>query len=132
MVGLNVSITLSFMVVGHTKFMPDSCFGLFKQCFRRHVQCLDDIATTVDESAKVNQVKMVGNESGQVFVPTYNWLSFFAPYTKKVSNIKLYHQFHFSSSSPGSVVCRESSGGHGTTFHLLERSILGTFSFKYA
>ncbi len=30
-------ITLSFLVVGHTKFSPDWCFGLLKRLYRRTV-----------------------------------------------------------------------------------------------
>ena len=33
--GLNISITLSFLIVGHTKFSPDWCFGLLKQAYRQ-------------------------------------------------------------------------------------------------
>ena len=48
LVGLNKSITLSFMIPGHTKFTPDSCFDLFKQQFRKtRVECLDDIVNVV-------------------------------------------------------------------------------------
>ena len=30
---LHDEITMSFLPVGHTKFVPDWCFGLAKQCF---------------------------------------------------------------------------------------------------
>ena len=111
------------MLVGHTKFTPDSCFGLLKQRFRRtHVQCLMDIARVVQESASVNHVRLVGNEAGDVYVPTYNWLSYFAPKFKKVSGIKMYHQFHFSSSSPGTVLCKEFSDSPGTVMVLLKEA----------
>ena len=54
MTGLNKKITLSFMVVGHTKFSPNWCFGLFKQTFRRtKVGCLDGIARVVENSVTV-------------------------------------------------------------------------------
>ena len=44
---LHKSITLSFLIVGHTKFSPDMCFGLFKQRARRsRVTCLEDIVTS--------------------------------------------------------------------------------------
>ena len=33
--GRHTKITLSFLIVGHTKFSPDACFGLFKRLFRR-------------------------------------------------------------------------------------------------
>lgn len=35
LVGVHASVTLNFMVSGHTKFAPDWCFGLLKQSFRR-------------------------------------------------------------------------------------------------
>ena len=35
-VGLHKSITLNFLIAGHTKFAPDWCFGLVKRAFRRH------------------------------------------------------------------------------------------------
>ena len=34
--GLHKSITLNFLITGHTKFAPDWWFGLLKQAFRRH------------------------------------------------------------------------------------------------
>lgn len=115
MMGLNKSITYSFLVVGHTKFTPDSCFGLLKQRFRRtHVQSLDDIAKVVDESAYVNHVRLAGNEAGNVFVPTFDWPSFFVPKMKKVVGIKKYQQFVMLDSSPGTVLCKEYSDSHGT------------------
>ncbi len=33
MTGRHTNITLSFLVVGHTKFAPDACFGLFDRLF---------------------------------------------------------------------------------------------------
>ena len=53
--GLHDEITLSFLLVGHTKFAPDWCFGLAKQCYRKtNVSSLDDIANTVSRSSFVN------------------------------------------------------------------------------
>ena len=51
-VGLDDKITLSFLVVGHTKFSPDWCFGLLKQRLQRaNVGSLGDIAEVVNNSA---------------------------------------------------------------------------------
>ena len=59
--GLNQSITISFMLVGHTKFAPDWCFGLLKQRYRRtYVSSLQDIVDVVNVSADVN-VAQVNN-----------------------------------------------------------------------
>ena len=67
MTGLN-KITLSFMVVGHTKLSPDWCFRLFKQAFRHtKVGCLDDTVRVVENSATVvNHAQLVGTQDGQV------------------------------------------------------------------
>ena len=61
------------MVVGHTKFMPDTCFSLLKQKTRRTpIECLDDIVAAVNESAVVNHALLVGNHNGDILVPTYD------------------------------------------------------------
>ena len=70
MVGLSCSITLSFMMVGHTKFTPDSCFGLVKR--RTHVEFLSDIVDIVNKSGYINHARLVGTQDGQVLVPTYD------------------------------------------------------------
>ena len=122
MAALNKTITLEFMVVGHTKFALDSCFGLIKQWFQHtYVQCLDQIAD-VQTSAKVNEVRLVRTEDGVIHVPTFNWVSHFAPHYKKVSNIKQYHQFVFSSSHSSSVMCKEYCDTQGTTHMLLKHN----------
>ena len=67
--GLHRTITLSFMLVGHTKFSPDWCFGLFKQRYRRtFVSCLQDVVDVVNSSADVNMAQLVGTQSGEPVV----------------------------------------------------------------
>ena len=74
MAGLNEEIELSFLIVGHTKFSPDWCFGLFKRAFRRtKVGCLDDIARVCESSSQVNFAQLVGEQDGTILVPTYDW-----------------------------------------------------------
>ena len=69
MVGLSRSITLSFMVVGHTKFTPDSCFGLVKQWYQKtHVECLSDIVDIVNNFGYINHARLVYTQDGQVLV----------------------------------------------------------------
>ena len=78
LVGLHKTITISFLIVGHTKFAPNWCFSLLKQKFRKtKVDCLDDIAKVVQGSAEVNEVQLVATQEGEVLVPTYNWADFF-------------------------------------------------------
>lgn len=129
MSGLNHSITLSFLVVGHTKFTPDSCFGLLKQRFRHtYVQSLSDISRVVTESATVNKVQLVGTEQGEVLVPVYNWMSFFAPRLRKVPGIKQYHQFEFTEAEKGTVTCKQYTDSPGKSVNLLKETWNPTYS----
>ncbi len=75
MSGLHQSIQMHFMVVGHTKFAPDWCFGLFKQRYRRTpVSCLGDVVKVVSESTQigVNIPQLVGDEAGNIFVQQFD------------------------------------------------------------
>ena len=104
MVGLHHSTTLSFLVVGHTRFSPDWCFGLLKQRFRRtKVGCLDDIVGVVNTSAKVNVAQLVGTQEGENLVPTYNWTGMFAGNLAKLKNLKAQRHFRFDATTPGVV-----------------------------
>ena len=104
----HTDITLSFLVVGHTKFAPDWCFGLFKRQFRRtNIGSLRAIAQVVNDSAECNVPQLVCDENGGTIVPTYDWTNFFAPHLKKLIGIKKYHHFRFTSSEPGVVYVKE-------------------------
>ena len=103
----HTSITLSFLVVGHTKFSPDWCFGVFKRHYRRtKVGSLKSIAQVANDSAECNFSQLVSDENGSTIVPTYNWTTF-APHLKKVVGIKKYHHFRCDSSQPGVVFVNE-------------------------
>ena len=111
MVGLNDSITISFLIVGHTKFAPDWCFGLLKRAFRcTRVGCLDDIVRVVGESAEVNHAKLVGAQDGRVIVPTYNWADYFDPFFKQTAfkGIKAMHHMRFSRLQHGKAYVKNS------------------------
>ena len=71
MTGRHTQITLSFLVVGHTKFAPDWCFGLFKRLFRRtKVGSLKGIAQVANDSAVCNCAQLNCTEDGTVIVPS--------------------------------------------------------------
>ena len=84
---MECTILYSFLIVGHTKFSPDWCFGLMKQSFRRRfVSSLFDLMEAVDKSTSVkgvNIAKLCGLHDGTVLVPVYDWVTFFEPYFKK-------------------------------------------------
>jgi hypothetical protein len=108
MAGLNRNITISFLIVGHTKFSPDWCFGLFKQVFRRtKVGCLDDIVKVVESSAVVNHAQLVGTQDGQVLV---DWAEHFnSPFRQTaLKGIKAMHHLTFSHLKPGTVTVKDS------------------------
>ena len=121
MVGLSDSVELSFMVVGHTKFSPDSCFGLLKQQFRRTaVNTLHDIANVVRRSAECNKVEVIGWEDGVPLIPTYDWSTFFAEHMNRVMGIKRFQHFTFKSSQKGKVLCQEECDGAAVNIDLLK------------
>lgn len=76
--GLNRKITVSFLIVGHTKFSPDWCFGLFKQTFcQTKIGCLDDIVKIMENLAVVIHGQLAGTQDGKVIVNTYDWTEYF-------------------------------------------------------
>ena len=102
--GHNNSITLSFLIAGHTKFSPDAGFGLLKKEFRKtKVDCLADIAEVVNKSSRLNTAQLVGSESGPSDVPVHQWDTFLAQFFKKVPKIKSYQHFHANNTGALSV-----------------------------
>ena len=119
--GLHQAVKLSFMLVGHTKFAPDWCFGLFKQKYRRtYISSLDDVANTVNSSADVNIAQLVGTQSGEPVVNTYNWNRFLGEHFRSVPHLKKFHHFSFSTQQPGVVTMKEFSDSVGTSFMMLD------------
>ena len=90
------SITLNFLLAGHTKFAPDWCFGLLKKRYRvTNVSSLEELCDVVKASSQstLNVPQLVGKEDGTQFVPQYDWHAFLAPYFKTLPHIKQYHHF---------------------------------------
>lgn len=96
MTGLHQDIKISFLPVGHTKFSPDWCFGLFKQKYRKmRIGCLDDIVRAVNESGNPNVAQLVGTQNGDVIVPMFNWSDYFEDVTIKTALKGISHMHHF-------------------------------------
>jgi len=120
--GLHKEIKISFLPVGHTKFAPDWCFGLFKQKFRRmKIDSLDDIASAVRTSSVVNIPQLVGTLDGRCLVTTYNWSEHFGEHTIKTAlkGIKQIQHFRFTSTSPGTVFVKKSNTDTEKNINLL-------------
>ena len=108
---------MSFMLVGHTKFSPDWCFGLLKQRYRRtFVSSLQDVADVVNSSADVNVAQIVGTQDGSVVVPMYDWATYLGQHFRKLAGMKSYH--HFSASTPGVTTVKEFSDSESSSFKL--------------
>ena len=96
-IGLHRSITLNFLVVGHTKFAPDACFGLLKRAFKRHaVSSLSEFESVVNGSACLNSSQLVGKEDGTSIVPVSNWQEHLRPHFKALPGIKKYFHFRYT------------------------------------
>ena len=107
-VGLHEKITLSFMMVGHTRCMVDGCFGLLKRKYRRSdVYTLEQLSHVVDSSAACN-IARLGSE-----VNWYEWDTFLHHF-KKIPGISKRHHFVFASDKPGMVLV---SDGRSSEVH---------------
>ena len=107
--GLHEEIKISFLPVGHTKFAPNWCFGLFKRFYR--LCNLDDIVHCVNHSALPNVAQLVGTQDGTTVVPMYDWSSYFEDHTIKTAlkGITKMHHFRFSKMDSGKVYVKNKS-----------------------
>ena len=121
--GLHKEITMSFLLVGHTKFSPDWCFGLFKQLYRKtNVGSINDIAEVVKRSASVNHPQLIGEYDGTTHVKMYDWSNFFESHTIKsaLKGISKMQHFRFTADHPGYVFVKSSSDSPETKIKLLK------------
>ena len=109
MAGLHKSVTMSSLLVDHTKFAPDWCFGLYKRRFHHTFVSSWKEITDVVESADVNSAQLVGILDEEVIVPVYDWTQFLAEHFRKVPIMKSYHYFTFSWAKPGMVYLKQFS-----------------------
>ena len=90
MCGRHKSITLSFMVAGHTKFSCDRHFGLIKKRYiRSKIDTMMDLERVVQESSQgYNVSEIVKSDSVEVF----NWVKYFNSLGfVSIPNILKYH-----------------------------------------
>lgn len=124
MVGLHETCKYSFLIVGHTKFACDWCFGLLKRHFcKSFVSSLFELASVVETStvSGVNVAQLCSLHDGSNIVPVYDWVSFLSPYFKKFPKIKKYHHFQFKKERPGIVFYKEFSDGTEASLCLLRQ-----------
>ncbi|KAI0211495.1 hypothetical protein LSAT2_003674 [Lamellibrachia satsuma] len=118
--GLHQFITLNFLVMGHTKFAPDACFGLLKRAFKRHaISSLSELETLVNGSACLNSTQLVGRADGLSLVPVADWQAHLSPHFKALPGIKKYFHFRFDAASPGIVFVKTTSESPEEQFDLM-------------
>ncbi|ELT87533.1 hypothetical protein CAPTEDRAFT_192819 [Capitella teleta] len=110
-VGLHKSITLNFLVAGHTKFAPDWCFGLVKHS---------------DATASCNEAAVVGTEDGHNNIPVMDWQGHFAGIGRDFHGIKQYQHFRFDWQHPGVVFFKTRISDEEGSFKLFKDSPLPT------
>ena len=123
MTGLHKEIQLLFLLVGHTKFAPDWCFGLFKQLFKKtRVGTINDIAEVAEKSAVVNHAQLIGDYDGSIHVPMYNWAEFFEDHTIQTAlkGISQMHHFRFTAAHPGAVFVKNACDDKERKMNLLK------------
>jgi len=123
LVGLHDKITLSFMIVGHTKFAPDGYFGLIKYLYRRsNVYTYDQLVDIIEKSSEKghNLCQRYRDVNGSVNFEYRDWSTWLSKYFKKLPNITKYHHFAIDSQEPGMIVVKESIDSLEEKFNLLK------------
>ena len=109
----NQSVQVSFMLVGHTKFVPDRFFGLFKRQFcRATVDSMYDIVHVMKESsiAGKNIPNPIVDQTGRRNCTWYDWSSFLGEYFCTIPDITKYITTSLCLGKyVGEIVCKEYS-----------------------
>ena len=104
--GLHERITISFMPPGHTKFSPDSYFGLFKIRYRKStIDSLQDLVECAQNACKKGIIvpQTYGKHLGST-EPLYeyrDWAKYLEKLFKPIDHVTQYNYFTFDSSKPG-------------------------------
>ena len=125
--GLNDTVELSFMLVGHTKFAPDRFFGLFKRLYRwSQVDTITDIVRVVKESSPSgkNLSQLTVSPTGSREVHWIDWLTFFQSFFKPIPNITSYHHFKMSKADPGIVTVKEYANSPEIDVRVFKKDII--------
>ena len=124
LVSLHKEITISFLLIGHTKFSPDGCFGLSKKLYRKtKVGSIHDIAEVVTRSARLNHPQLIGEYDGTTHVLRHmTGVVFFDSYTTQTAlkGISKMHHFYFTADHPGYVFVKHSSDDREKKIKLLK------------
>lgn len=116
MIGENETISLNFLLTGHTKFWPDRNFGILKSKFV--VECQEDLINVVNSSSPSNfnfAVPSVDTTSRIRNVHWWEWDSFLKQYFEQITSLTKYH--HFSSFPDGRIKAKLFSNSPEAVVH---------------
>ncbi|KAL5484206.1 hypothetical protein EMCRGX_G020665 [Ephydatia muelleri] len=99
--GQHDRVELNFMLPGHTKFVPDSYFGIFKKHYRQqdHVDDMSDLVECVKKCG-CNVTCVPQQYQNWVY---YNWNAFLDQWFVRPAGFSMYHTFIFDKEHPGIV-----------------------------
>ena len=119
--GINETISLNFLISGHTKNRCDGSFGLVKRKLRqRNAIVPSDMKKVIDDSS-TNNSAVCGSD-----VLWYNWKLLLDSYFTIPSGFQItrYHVFQFCSTRPGYVRARSLSSSESFyDFSLLRKDV---------
>ena len=102
----NLSCSIHFMLVGHTRFSPDQYFGMIKRKYRKtRVSSISQLSKVVCESTEtgMNRVQLAFDKENGCRIPCYDWKSFLSSQFKVIPSITKYHHFKVSHDNLGVV-----------------------------
>ena len=104
--GLHNKIELSFLAVGHTKFSPDSHFGLIRQQYRNsQIYTYEKLAEVIEKSASKGINNCHTLNKGEIIY--MDWTSWLSEYFKPVPHITNYQHFRLNSDEQGIITLRK-------------------------
>jgi hypothetical protein len=124
--GLHDEITISFMTTGHTKFSPDSVFGLYKICYRKNkidslheaIQCCNK---ATNKSEIIPHIYGKHIKKDELTIDFNNWNNFLNKHFKTIPKISEVCAFKFSSGKKGCVDIRYAPDSPWETIRLLKK-----------
>jgi hypothetical protein len=122
--GKHKSITLSFMLVGHTKFSPDGYFGLIKKRYRRSkVYTYDHLVDVINLSTTggFNTCQRYRDSQGREALQFRKWSTWLGKIFKKLPEITKYQHFRTDVNALGEIAVKESIDAKEETFALLTK-----------
>ena len=120
------SITLSFMLVGHTKFSPDGYFGLIKKLYRRSkVYTYDHLVDVINSSTigGFNTCQRYRDNQGCKIFQFKKWTTWLGKIFKKLPEITKYQHFRTDVNALGEIAVKESIDAKEESFALLKKKV---------